>query len=38
MDERNFTRKPYLTQLTEDMRDLAAVLADIDHALLAAAA
>jgi N-formylglutamate amidohydrolase len=38
MDERNFTRKPYLAQLTEDMRDLAAVLADIDHALLAAAA
>jgi N-formylglutamate amidohydrolase len=37
MDERNFDRKPYLGQLTEDMRDLAAVLADIDHALLAAA-
>src|SRR6185437_7207902 len=38
MDERNFARKPYLTQLAADMRDLAAVLADLDHALLAAAA
>jgi N-formylglutamate amidohydrolase len=38
MDERSFDRKPYLGQLIEDMRDLAAVLADIDHTLLAAAA
>jgi len=37
MDERNFARKPYLTQLAADMRDLATVLADLDHALLAAA-
>ena len=35
MDERNFDRKPFLAQLTEDMRDLAAALADIDPALLA---
>jgi len=37
MDERNFERKPFLMQLVEDMRDLAAQLADIDLALLAAA-
>ncbi len=38
MDERSFARKPYLAQLIEDMRDLAAALANIDHTLLAAAA
>jgi N-formylglutamate amidohydrolase len=37
MDERSFERKPFLAQLIEDMRDLAAALADIDLALLAAA-
>lgn len=37
MDERNFSRKPFLRQLAEDMRDLAASLAAIDLTLLAAA-
>ena len=37
MDERNFDRKPFLQQLVEDMRDLAAALAAIDLTLLAAA-
>jgi N-formylglutamate amidohydrolase len=37
MDERSFDRKPFLGQLIEDMRDLAAALADIDLAVLAAA-
>jgi N-formylglutamate amidohydrolase len=37
MDERSFERKLFLAQLIEDMRDLAAALADIDLALLAAA-
>ena len=37
MDERSFERKPFLAQLVEDMRDLAAQLADLDFALLAAA-
>ncbi len=37
MDERNFERKPFLAQLIDDMRDLAAELAEIDLALLAAA-
>jgi N-formylglutamate amidohydrolase len=37
MDERSFERKPFLAQLIQDMRDLAAALADIDLALLAAA-
>lgn len=37
MDERSFDRKPFLSQLVEDMRDLALALAGIDLALLAAA-
>jgi N-formylglutamate amidohydrolase len=37
MDERSFDRKAFLGQLALDMRDLAAMLADIDLALLAAA-
>ncbi len=37
MDERSFDRKPYLQQLAADMRELAAMLAGIDHARLAAA-
>ncbi|HYM03500.1 MAG TPA: N-formylglutamate amidohydrolase, partial [Stellaceae bacterium] len=36
MDERNFDRKPFMSQLAEDMRDLAAALAGIDTAALAA--
>lgn len=37
MNEQSFDRKPFLGQLIEDMRDLAATLAGIDTALLAAA-
>ncbi len=37
MDERSFDRKPFLGQLVEDMRELAAALAGIDTTLLAAA-
>jgi N-formylglutamate amidohydrolase len=34
MDERSYERKPFLTQLTKDMRDLTAALARIDPAVL----
>jgi N-formylglutamate amidohydrolase len=34
MDERSYERKPFLIQLTRDMRDLAAALARIDAAAL----
>jgi N-formylglutamate amidohydrolase len=34
MDERSYERKPFFSQLTMDMRDLAAALARIDPALL----
>ncbi|HEY3918016.1 MAG TPA: N-formylglutamate amidohydrolase [Stellaceae bacterium] len=34
MDERSYERKPFMTQLARDMRDLAAALARIDPALL----
>jgi N-formylglutamate amidohydrolase len=34
MDERNFERKPFFTQLAKDMRDLTLALARIDPALL----
>jgi hypothetical protein len=37
MNERNFERKAFMTQLAADMRELAAALAAIDFAVLAAA-
>lgn len=37
MDERSFSRKPFLRQLADDMRDVAGALAAIDLTLLAAA-
>jgi N-formylglutamate amidohydrolase len=37
MDERTISRKPFLAQLTADMRDLIAVLGNIDHQMLTAA-
>ena len=37
MDERSFDRRPFLAQLVDDMRDLAAALAGIDVTALAAA-
>jgi N-formylglutamate amidohydrolase len=37
MDERSFSRKAFLRQLSADMRDLAAALAAIDLSLIAAA-
>ncbi len=37
MDERSFDRKPFLTRLAEDMRELAGALAAIDLTLIAAA-